>query len=148
FSANRYHQPLDQIFQLAHIPRPGVFLKGSKRIGGQPLNGQSVGQAMELEKVIAKQGNVANAFAQRRQMNRNHVNAIVKVLTKAPGADHLLERLVGGANEPKIDLAMGAPAQALHLVVLKNAQQFGLQRSRQRGNLIEKERASVGQLDL
>jgi hypothetical protein len=76
------------------------------------------------------------------------VHTVVEIFAKTPGAHHFFERLVGCADQAEIDLAVCAPAQPLHLAVFKNAQQFGLQAHGQRGDLVEKERASVSQFDL
>ena len=147
-SANCHHQPLDQILQLAHISRPGMFFKGSKRIGCHLLDRYSVSQAMNFEEVVAEQGKIALSLPERRQLNRDHMNPVEEILAKLPRPDHLFERLVGGANQSEIDLAHGAPAEPLHLMVFKHTKQLGLQWGRQSGNLIEKQRAAIGQLNL
>ena len=61
-SAHRHHQALDQIFKLAHVARPCMIFKHRKRIGGHPLDWQSVGHAVYLKKILAEQGNIAAAL--------------------------------------------------------------------------------------
>ena len=76
------------------------------------------------------------------------MDTVVEVFAEFAGARHLFQRLIGGADEPEIDLAALPPTQPLHLPVFEHAQQLGLQRQGQGGNLIQKKGAGVGQLNL
>ena len=76
------------------------------------------------------------------------MDTVVEIFAEPSGADHLLQRLMGCADEAEVDLAVGAAAQTLHLAVFQNAQQLGLQVHRQSGDLVQEKRAFVGQLDL
>jgi len=76
------------------------------------------------------------------------MNAVIKVFAKAPGAGHLLQRFVGGADEAEVNFAVGASTEALHLVVFKHAQQLGLERQGKGGDFVEEERAAIGEFNL
>jgi hypothetical protein len=57
-----------------------------------------------LEIVICEQENVFSPFAQRWELNGNHVEAIVKVAAKVPGLDSAHEVDVGGRQNSDIDV--------------------------------------------
>lgn len=120
-------QPLNQILQLAHIAGPCVFLERGQRIGADLLNGDSVSRAVDLQEVLAQQRDIAHTLSKRWKLNGDHVDAVVKVFTEFADASHLLKRLVGCADQPKIDLAKRTAAQALYVMVFENAEQLGLQ---------------------
>src|ERR1700722_14124135 len=113
FTTYRDHQALNEVLQLANISRPAVLFKS--REGGivYVLFGNAVGDAVGLEKMFAKKGDIAEPFAQRGKLYRDDVNAVVKIFPEASGASHLLEIFVGSADQPKIDLAERAAAESL-----------------------------------
>ena len=82
------------------------------------------------------------------KLNGNDVDAVVEIFAEFAGASHFFERLVGGADQPEIDLAEGAAAEALNLVIFEDAEQLGLQRQGEGRNLVEKERAAVGHFNV
>ena len=125
-----------------------MFLQHRQRIGGETLQGQAIRPAVNLKKVFAQKRYVGDAFAQRWKMNGYDVNPIVEVFTETPRPRHLFQRLVGGRDKPEVDSARGASAQALNLVILKHAQQLGLQGQRKRRNLVQKKRAAIGQFNV
>ena len=75
------------------------------------------------------------------------MNAVEEIFAESPGSHHLFEWLVGGADEPEVDLAMIASSQPLHLVIFQNAQQLGLQRHCQSRDLVQKKRAAIGHFE-
>lgn len=75
------------------------------------------------------------------------VEAVIQVGAEASFLDALAQILVGGGNDPHVDLACLVVAQALDLAVLQHAQQFALRRQRQLADLVEKQAATVGALE-
>ena len=55
-----------------------------------------------FEEVLREQGDIRAPLAKRWHENRKHVEAIVEVGTKGPGADGLLERVVRGGDQPHV----------------------------------------------
>ena len=63
-------------------------------------------------------------------------------------ADGLFQRLIGGGDHAHIDADRRAAADALERVPFEHAQQFGLRAERHLADLVEKDGAVVGRLEL
>ena len=82
-----------------------------------------------------------------RQLEWEHVQPVEQILPKAACADLFGQILVGGGNHANVDLARDVLADALVLPLLQHAQQLRLQIDRQIADLIEKNRAAIGDLE-
>src|SRR5581483_3804552 len=80
-------------------------------------------------------------------MDLDRVDAEEKVFAKVSGRSLFVQLRVGGRKHANIDAPRLRGADALQLSSLQNAQQFGLLAQRHIGDLIEKQRASVGQFE-
>ena len=88
-----------------NISGPGVLLESGEGIGTDMLQWNSIGCAMNLEEVFAKQGNITDAITERRKMDGDDVDAVVEIFAKFAGPRQFLQRLIGGADQPEIDLS-------------------------------------------
>ncbi len=86
--------------------------------------------------------------AQRREAERKDVEPVVEVFAEAPGGDFLAQPPVGGRQHAHVEGQRGAAAEPLDLALLQHAQQFGLQRQRHFGDLIQQQRAALRLLEL
>ena len=91
---------------------------------------------------------VLGAFAQRRHLERDDVDAIVEVVAELPLLDHLVEIDVGRDHQPELGLDRLCAADPLDLVFLDGAKQLGLQIESEISDLVQKQRASGSQLEL
>ena len=82
-----------------------------------------------------------------RQEHRNHVDAIVEVGAELALGHRMLEILVGGADQPHVHLERALAADAFEFALLQHAQQLGLERRRYLADLVEQQRAAVGELE-
>ncbi|GMN76927.1 hypothetical protein GmRootV512_11340 [Variovorax sp. V512] len=73
---------------------------------------------------------------------------MVQVGAKTPLRNRRGQVAVGGRDHTHVDLAHAVAAGALHLAALQHAQQLGLHAQRQFADLVEKERAAIGDLEL
>ena len=80
-------------------------------------------------------------------MNLNGINAEEKIFAKVAGLGLFVEPRVGGAEQPHIHAPRLRGSHTLQFASLQHAQQLGLLAQRDVGDLIEKKRASVGQLE-
>ena len=96
------------------------------------------------DEVLHEQGHVFLAIAQRRQRQRDHVQAVEQVFAERAVGDHLHELGVGRGEHAHVHLDGAVLADALELALLQHAQQLGLQRRAHRADLVEEERAAVG----
>jgi hypothetical protein len=100
--------------------------------------GQRLGQRLE----------VVQALAQRRQPDRQHVQPVVEVGAEAAGGHHRRQVAAGGGDHAHVDALDAVAAQRLDLLLLQRAQQLALQRQRHVADLVEEQRAAVGELEL
>src|SRR5690606_26833456 len=121
------HGALDDVLQLADIPRPvvalqqrGLLPRERERRVAELLAGALEEMACELHDVVA-------ALAQRRDVDREHAEAIVEILAEAPRLDFLLEVSVRRRDEADVDGMRAIVADALVLALLQHPQQLALQ---------------------
>ena len=75
--------------------------------------------------------------------HRDDVQPVVEVLAEAPLAHRRAQVLVGGRDQPQVDLH-GAPAQPLDLALLQHPQQLHLHVRGDLADLVQEQRAAVG----
>ena len=138
---------LQGVFQLAHVARPGVLQQRLAGAFGEQLVGVFMGGAA-LNEAARQRQDVLAAFAQRRNVQRQHVQAIEQVFAEAPLGDFFAQIAVGGGDDAHVQLDVATPAQAFHPAFLQHAQQLGLQAERQLADLVEQQGAAVGQFEL
>jgi len=84
---------------------------------------------------------------QRRDLDGDHLEAIVEVLAEMPLRHILLQVTVGGGNHADADLYCAGPSHALELTLLENAQEKDLGGMRDVTDFVQKDRASVGKFE-
>jgi hypothetical protein len=94
----------------------------------------------------ARYRDVLRPFPQRRQADREGVDPVVEVLPEASFSYQQVEWPVGGGDEAEIDLDRLVAAEPFDAVLLERAQQLGLGEQGEVADLVEKQRAAVGQL--
>ena len=131
------------------MPGQAFFL-----IAGESLGGHALDARVELDGVLREQSalrddeDVVAALPQGRQVEVDHVEAVVEVLAEAPGADLLLEDPIGRGDDPDVDLLGLAVADAKDDALLERAQQLDLEVQRELADLVEEERPPVRRLEL
>ena len=78
---------------------------------------------------------------------RDDVEPVVEVLAEVARRDLLLEVAVGRGDQAHVDLDRLDAADALELALLERAQQLHLHLDRDLADLVEEQRAAVGQLE-
>ena len=138
---------LDKIFELTNVAGPGVIDKCVHRFGGNVLDGFVQAAAEILHEVTNEQGHVFAAFAQRRNLNRKNIEAIVEIAAKFAVGDEAREVAIGGGHDADVDGLRAIAAEAFELLLLQNAEKFRLEFERNVADLVEKERAVIGELE-
>ncbi len=90
---------------------------------------------------------VLGALAQGRQADVQHVDPIVEVFAECLLGHHAHEIAIRRRDQPKIDLPRGYGPDAGHFLFLQNPQKLYLRVERHVPDLVEEERAAVGQLE-
>ena len=104
--------------------------------------------AQRSTNMFESSGNVGLALAQRRHQDADHLEAMVEVLAELTGLARLLERLVGGGHDPRVDADRRVAADAREHPVLEHVQQLGLERRAHLADLVEQDGAALRQLEL
>jgi hypothetical protein len=87
-------------------------------------------------------------MAQRRHRNVEAVEPVIEVGAKTAKRHQVRERAVGRDDDPRVDAPGAAAADPLDAEILDGAQQLGLRRRREIGDLVEEQRAVVRVLEL
>ena len=82
------------------------------------------------------------------QLDRDDVEPVEEVLLEPAVGHHLPEVAVGGGDDAHVDALGPLGAERLELALLQHAQQLRLQRRAHRPDLVEEDRAAVGQREL
>src|SRR5262245_14756964 len=141
------HRALDRVIQLAHVTRPGMSEQHAHRLGLEAAEVLAVAPRVALEERCGEQRDVVAALAQRRQDDLDRVEPEQQILAEAPGLDLGAEIGVGRRQQPHRDAARARRSDALELTGLEHAQQLRLLRRRDVRDLVEEQRAAIGQLE-
>ena len=90
---------------------------------------------------------VLGPIAQRRHRDGDDVEPIEQILSKPFLLDHLREILIGRGDDTNIDTDRPRRAEPLELAFLKHAQDLRLGHRGEVADLVEEQRAGVGQLE-
>ena len=90
---------------------------------------------------------VVDALLQGRQMNRIDAQAVVQVGPEAPLGDRRLEVVMRGGDHANIHPLRARGSDALEFPFLQHAQKLHLNLRRQVADLVQENRAAVGQLE-
>ena len=102
----------------------------------------------DVGEVRREQRDVLAPLAQRRHVHREHREPVKEIRAK-PAALHLAREVaVGRGDHAHVDAVHAIAADALDLALLQRAQQLRLQLQRQLADLVEEQRAAVGDLEL
>ena len=99
------------------------------------------------DEVVDEQAHVLAAVAERRDVNREDVDAIEEVFAEAPGLHLGGEIAVRRRDDADVDLHVLGVAEAPDRLLLQDAQELHLEVERQLADLVEKERPARGLLE-
>ena len=145
-AAREHHGALDGVLQLADVPRPRVREKRGLRLGREGEPPARLG-AVAREEVPRERQDVLAPLAQRRELDRDDVQAEVEVLAEAARGHLVAEDAVRRGDDAHVDRARLASAHAEHLALLEDAQELRLDVRAHLADLVEEERAAVGALE-
>src|SRR5262249_10913637 len=107
-----------------------------------------VGGGGAFDEVAGEDGDIFDALAQRRHVHLHGAQAEVEVLAEAAFGYGVGQVAIGGGDDAQVQFEHLVGPDPLHLVFLENAQQFHLDGEGQVGDLVEEDRAAVGNLEL
>ena len=89
--------------------------------------------------VLGERRDVVAPFAQRRQSQRDDVDAVEQVFAEPPLGDHLGEVAVGGGDDPDVGVDFVGAAEPAELALLQHAQQLHLDHRTHLPDLVEED---------
>src|SRR5712672_3114183 len=93
--------------------------------------------------MLCQNGDVIDPLSQWWDLNRKHIEPVVKVFTKAARRHFLLQVTIGCSDDPHIREPRPILAHALVTLLLQDAEQFALQFQGDLSDFIEENRSAV-----
>src|SRR5262245_17114241 len=142
------HRALGRRFKLAHVAGPGVTFERLQDLGRDLVGDRPpVLIVVFADEVLGERQDVFLAVAQRRQVNVDDVQTIKEVFAEIAGPDGALEVGICRGDDPNVDLVRLRVSERGEFAFLDHAQQPGLGFGRDRADLVEEDRAVVGDLE-
>src|ERR1700676_1975255 len=138
---------LHGVFEFADVAGPFVGFQMTHGFRGDSSDGLLHDGAKALQKMACEQRNVFAAFAQRRQLDWDDAEAIVKILAETAFGNFLFEIFVGGGDDPDIDVNLFVAAEGADLSFLQDAIELDLHGQAHVADFVHKESAAVGSLE-
>src|SRR5262249_22863277 len=138
--------PLERVAELADVSRPRVLVDGMSRSWRQLHPVTPVMERKRRHELVRQGWQVFPTLAQRREPERDHVQAIEEIFTKAAGADLALQIVARGRDDPRTHGDGISPADPLDAALLEKPEQRRLQLRRQLVDVVEQGCAALGSL--
>src|SRR5690606_10310394 len=132
----QHGRAFDHVLELAHVAGPGVVGELLQHLGTDPESRAPVLPAVEAEEVIHEQRDVLAPSTERRRLDRDHVETVIKILAKAPRLDLGEQIAVGRSHDTGVAL-LDPPTDRLILALLQYPQNFDLYLRTQLADLVE-----------
>ena len=97
--------------------------------------------------MLHEQRHIVFAIAQRRELDVNHMQAVVQIFAEASFFHQLAQIHVGGGDDAHIHFDHVHPAEAHELAFLHHAQQLGLRLEGNVADFVEEDAPFVGQVE-
>ena len=141
------YQPLHQVLQLAHVAGPIVLLQKSQKAGAAG-EGLVVLPAEAGQELVGHGDDVLLPLPQGGDVDADDVQPVEEIGPEQTALHRLLQIAVGGNDQPEVQLDLLGAGEALNGLLLNQLQELGLDMGGQLADLIQEQRAVVGQLDL
>ena len=138
---------LHQVAQLAHVPRPGVLHQHSHCFRRKSQEGAAVLRREVAHEPAHEEGDVVATLPQRGQIDVEDVEPVVQVGAEAPRFHMLAQRTVRGRDHSHVHFDGLHAAHARELALLQHPQELHLRGLRNLGDLVQKKRPAIGQLE-
>ena len=136
---------LDGVLELAHVAGPRRVHEHRHRLRRDAVDALARAARVPPDEVLDEQRDVLAALAQRRHRDRDDVQPVEQILLELAFADQLPQVAVGRGDDAHVDLDRALGSQRLELALLQHAQQLGLHGRRDDADLVEEDRAAVGE---
>ncbi len=138
---------LDQVLELSDVALVVVGLEGRRGFGAEPRARLAELARDASQEVLGQQRDVLGPLHQRRHADGKHAQPVVQVLAEPACPDLGVEVPVGGGDHAHVDVEGPGRADRHDLPLLQDPQQVHLQRRARFADLVEEDRAAVGDLE-
>ncbi len=139
--------PLEDVLQLADVTRPAILQELLHGALADALDALADPTHEVIDEKVREERDVLGTIAERREMNGEDVQSVVKILAESFFLNRFQEVAVGGGDDADIDPHRKVAADAFEFMRLQNVKQLGLDLGRNLANLIEEDDAAVGELE-
>ena len=129
------------------LPGQSYVARSSSASSSNPVDALAVLLGVAAEEEARERRDVLAPIAQRRDLDRDHVEAVEEVFAESPFGDARPQVAVGRGDDADVDLERLVAADALERPLLQEAKELHLRRRRDLADLVEEERAAVGLLE-
>ncbi|MGB7296048.1 MAG: hypothetical protein WBC70_10705 [Candidatus Aminicenantales bacterium] len=148
FTLGHDQQPFDDVTELPDVALPGIFCHSGDGLGRELSRPEVVFLGEVAAEVFDEKGDILFFIPERRRIDRNDVEAEEEIVTELPFADLFFQVLVGGGDNPDVDLADLARPNPLDLPFFEDPQHLRLGFEAHVSDFVQEDGPAVGQLEL
>src|SRR5262245_11990869 len=141
------HRAMEDVLQLADVPGPRVAHQRLDHVRGNRVDAPADVAGVMRDEVPDEQRNVLGPFPKRGQVDREYVQTVVEVGAEFPCFHELVEQTVRRRDDPDVGPDRLRAAETLERPLLEHAQELRLEVGRQVADLVQQQRAVVGELE-
>ena len=143
----QHHGALDDVLELANVARPVVLGQQVERVRRQLESALAGSPRRTFEEVVDEQRDVVLAIAQRRQLNRDDVEAVEEILAELPSSIICRRSTLVAAMMRTSTLIVSMPPRRMKSRSWMTRSSFGLRLERDVADLVEEDAALVGEVE-
>ncbi len=133
----------DHVLELANVAGISVLLDGARRVGGEAEHVLAHLSGKAPQEALGEERDVLAPLAERREIEPDHVQAVVQILTELAALDFAFHVAVGRGEHADVDRKLLSATDRAHAALLKHAEEFHLERVRELAHLVEQQGAAV-----
>ena len=138
---------LDDILQLPDISRPVVLFQREHQFLRDLIDCFALLFGKPTDEMFRQQPDISSPFAERRNRDRKHAQAVIEVGAEFLLFHHTAQVLICRGDDPHVGVKGMAAAQAFELLFLEHPEQLRLQFQWKIADLVQEKRAPVGGLE-
>jgi len=138
--------PFDCVRELPDVPGPVIVFEQGDDIGEKPIYSFPGGTAYFAQEMIRKGLDAFAPVPQGRQVDSEHIDAVVQIFSKCPVCHLFVKVLVRGGNDPYVTMNRLIPAEPFEGFFFQDPQEFGLKGQGELPDFVQKHAAAVGLL--
>ena len=141
------HRLLDDVQQLAHVAGPGVVSESALGLLREAARRTIVGARGARGETAGERKDVLRPVGEPRQPDRDDVDPVEEIVAKSALLDETREVAPRGDDQARAERVRRHAREPAEVLLLEDAQELGLRRRRQRGDLVEIDGAVLGDFE-